>query len=109
MLPFLQPQETRVTSRSCIYSPGLPTGPSLLQWAFSGANEILCSLCPWKGQLCPAHLCRLGDLYNGRSNRHRHDVCGGPPEFVKRVTLDRIVVRGIKAEFTVSISKTGPW
>lgn len=31
------------------------------------------------------------------------------PEFVKLVTLDRIVATGIKAEFTVSISKTGPW
>jgi hypothetical protein len=31
------------------------------------------------------------------------------PELVKHVTLDRIVARGIKAEVTVRLSRTGPW
>lgn len=59
MLPFLQPQGTRVTSRSCIYSPGLPTDPSLHQWAFSGANETLVPL-PLEGAALPSTFMQAG-------------------------------------------------
>lgn len=107
MLPLLQPQWTQVSSRSCTNSAALPTDPRFHSRAFSGANETLCSLCPWKEQLCLAHY--VGWVTMAGVTDIDVIYVAAHAEFVKHVILDRIVARGIKAEFTVSILRTGPW